>query len=79
MRVMTRSAVENDALTSPVGSPFAVSSPDPVPLLTKVTLTAQLITVVEVDFLPLFVFKIIPFLRMVAIYAGKCLSFTSVF
>ena len=54
-----------------------MSAAQPVTLLTKMALSAELITVVEVDLPTFFVFQVIPVLRVVAVDAAQPLIFAA--
>ena len=77
MRIVTGGAVVYSAFAGPVDRSFSMSAAQPVTLLTKMTLSAELITVVEVDLPTFFVFQVIPILRVVAVDAAQSLIFAA--
>jgi hypothetical protein len=64
-------AVENHPFSCPVSSPLAVSSAKPVIFLAEMTLAAELIAVIEIDFIAFFILEEITFIRMVAVNAAE--------
>lgn len=68
---MTCGTVIDDALATPIFDSFAVHPSGPIPFLHEMTLTTQLITVVEIYLLPLFVHQKVFVLYMMAIDTGQ--------
>ena len=76
---MTGGAVVDRTFACPVGHPFSMGAAQPVALLPKMALAAELVTVVEIDLPAFFVFQVIPFLRVVAVDADQPLILAAMF
>ena len=72
---MAGCAIVNDTVTCPVAYPFPMGSSKPVPLLPKMALPTELITVIKIDFSTFFVFQKVPVLRMMAIDTAEIIAF----
>ncbi len=67
MGVMTGCAIVNDPDTCPVAYPFPMGSAQPVTFLPKMALSAELVTVIKINFAALLIFQKVPVLGMVTI------------
>ena len=65
---MAEGTVLHDPSAGPVGDPFAVGAPYPVFFLPEMALTAHLITVIHIDFCPLFSYQKV---TLILCMAGK--------
>jgi hypothetical protein len=71
MRVVAADAIQYDTFSRPELYPFAMCTTEPIAFLAEVTLTAELITVVEINAFTFFVFQDIPVIFRMAVNTDK--------
>lgn len=75
---MTTCTIVDNSVTCPIAYTFSVSSSQPVTFLSKVALSTELITVIEINFSAFLVLKKIPVFRMMAINTAEFIAFLPV-